>query len=138
MFPYLGNGGGIDEEAGGQVLNKDIPWETYMTARLISEKDLQLIRRYDKRSDELRASMLDEVKTHNQWLHFVLLPPPPLAATPCFVLIITIIIVIITHPSTHPPIHPPIHNWRLVRPCVHSWRSGHHAVPTLQLARCTQ
>jgi hypothetical protein len=32
-----------------------------MTARLITEKDLSLLRRYDKRSDELRASMLDEV-----------------------------------------------------------------------------
>jgi hypothetical protein len=40
---------------------RDVPWETYMTARLITEKDLQLIRRYDKRSEELRGSMLDEV-----------------------------------------------------------------------------
>ena len=106
MFPYLGNGGGIDEEAGGQVLNKDIPWETYMTARLISEKDLQLIRRYDKRSDELRASMLDEVKTHNQWLHFVLLPPPLLLPHP---------VLCSLSPSSsssshiHPHIHPSIH-----------------------------
>lgn len=29
--------------------------------RLISDKDLQLIRRYDKRAPELRAGMLDEV-----------------------------------------------------------------------------
>ena len=44
------------------VLQRDIPWETYMTARLITDKDLQLIRRYDKRSDELQASLLDEVR----------------------------------------------------------------------------
>lgn len=31
-----------------------------MTARLITDKDLSLIRRYDKRNDELRASTLDE------------------------------------------------------------------------------
>jgi V-type H+-transporting ATPase subunit H len=43
-----------------EVLARDIPWETYMTARLISDKDLQLIRRYDKRSEELQASLLDE------------------------------------------------------------------------------
>lgn len=34
--------------------------QTYMTARLIADKDLQLIRRYDKRSEELQASLLDE------------------------------------------------------------------------------
>lgn len=44
------------------ILHRDIPWETYMTARLISDKDLQLIRRYDKRSEELQASLLDEVR----------------------------------------------------------------------------
>lgn len=44
-----------------EVLSRDIPWETYLTARLITDKDLQLIKRYDKRADDLRASMLDEV-----------------------------------------------------------------------------
>lgn len=43
-----------------EILQRDIPWETYMTARLISDKDLQLIRRYDKRSEELQVSLLDE------------------------------------------------------------------------------
>ena len=43
-----------------EILARDIPWETYMTARLIGEGDLQLIRRYDKRSPELQASLLDE------------------------------------------------------------------------------
>ncbi|KAF6263123.1 vacuolar ATP synthase subunit H [Scenedesmus sp. NREL 46B-D3] len=43
-----------------EILSRDIPWEIYMTARLIADKDLQLIRRYDKRSEELQASLLDE------------------------------------------------------------------------------
>lgn len=43
-----------------EILSRDIPWEVYMTARLIADKDLQLIRRYDKRSEELQASVLDE------------------------------------------------------------------------------
>ncbi|MEW5299224.1 MAG: hypothetical protein WDW36_002259 [Sanguina aurantia] len=42
------------------VLQRDIPWDTYMTARLITDKDLQLIRKYDKRSDDQRSSLLDE------------------------------------------------------------------------------
>jgi hypothetical protein len=44
------------------VLSRDIPWETYMTARLITDKDLQLIRRYDKRAEDLQASLVDEVR----------------------------------------------------------------------------
>jgi V-type H+-transporting ATPase subunit H len=43
-----------------EILQGEIPWETYMTARLISDKDLQLIRRYDKRDEELQSSLLDE------------------------------------------------------------------------------
>lgn len=45
-----------------EVLQRDIPWETYMTARLITDKDLQLIRRYDKRAEDLQASLIDEVR----------------------------------------------------------------------------
>ena len=43
------------------VLVRDVPWETYMTARLISDRDLQLIRRYDKKDIEVKASLLEEV-----------------------------------------------------------------------------
>jgi V-type H+-transporting ATPase subunit H len=39
---------------------KEIPWDIYMTARLISDHDLQLLRRYDKRDPEQRAKMLAE------------------------------------------------------------------------------
>jgi len=37
-----------------------VPWETYMTARLISDRDLQLIRRYDKKDGATKASLLGE------------------------------------------------------------------------------
>ena len=32
-----------------------------MTARLIGEREVQLLRRYDKRPEELQSSLLDEV-----------------------------------------------------------------------------
>ncbi|KAL2941448.1 V-type proton ATPase subunit H [Bienertia sinuspersici] len=43
-----------------QVLNRDIPWETYMTTKLITGTALQLLRRYDKKSESQRASLLDD------------------------------------------------------------------------------
>lgn len=43
-----------------QVLRRDIPWETYMTTKLINGTALQLLRRYDKRTESQKASMLDE------------------------------------------------------------------------------
>lgn len=50
-------------EDADKILETSVPWETYTTARLITEKDLALIRRYDKRSEEMRSSMLDEVQS---------------------------------------------------------------------------
>ncbi|KAJ0014671.1 hypothetical protein Pint_20983 [Pistacia integerrima] len=43
-----------------QVLRRDIPWETYMTTKLISGTGLQLLRRYDKKSESYRAQLLDD------------------------------------------------------------------------------
>ncbi|KAJ4973337.1 hypothetical protein NE237_006511 [Protea cynaroides] len=43
-----------------QVLKRDIPWETYMTTKLITGTCLQLLRRYDKRSESYRATLLDD------------------------------------------------------------------------------
>jgi hypothetical protein len=60
-FSYLSD----DPSDLAEVLQRDIPWETYMTARLITDKDLQLIRRYDKRAEDLQASLIDEVE-HRQ------------------------------------------------------------------------
>ena len=44
------------------VLKREIPWDTYLTARLISDRDLQLIKRYDKATKESQASLLKEVR----------------------------------------------------------------------------
>ncbi|KAJ1415262.1 Cytochrome b5, heme-binding site [Sesbania bispinosa] len=43
-----------------QVLMRDIPWETYMSTKLISGTSLQLLRRYDHRSESHRAQLLDD------------------------------------------------------------------------------
>ncbi|XP_057417200.1 V-type proton ATPase subunit H-like [Lotus japonicus] len=43
-----------------QVLSRDIPWETYMSTKLISGTSLQLLRRYDHRSESHRAQLLDD------------------------------------------------------------------------------
>ncbi|KAF5184322.1 V-type proton atpase subunit h [Thalictrum thalictroides] len=42
-----------------QVLKRDIPWETYMTTKLITGTSLQLLRCYDNRSESDRAALLD-------------------------------------------------------------------------------
>ncbi|BDA44912.1 V-type proton ATPase subunit H [Coccomyxa sp. Obi] len=42
------------------VLKRNIAWDTYLTARLISDHDLQLIRRYDKKNTETQADLLQE------------------------------------------------------------------------------
>ncbi|KAI7749563.1 hypothetical protein M8C21_021930 [Ambrosia artemisiifolia] len=42
-----------------QVLRRDVPWETYLTSKLITGKALQQIRRYDKRSENDRAPLLE-------------------------------------------------------------------------------
>ncbi|XP_022718618.1 V-type proton ATPase subunit H-like isoform X2 [Durio zibethinus] len=43
-----------------KVLKRDIPWETYMTTKLISGTGLQLLRRYDNRAENVRAQLLDD------------------------------------------------------------------------------
>jgi V-type H+-transporting ATPase subunit H len=40
--------------------SKEIPWEIYQTARLISDRDLQLLRRYDKKDAQHRKMLLSE------------------------------------------------------------------------------
>lgn len=39
---------------------RDIPWETYMTAKLITSRGLQLLRRYDHRPVNVQAALLEE------------------------------------------------------------------------------
>ncbi|XP_042444451.1 probable V-type proton ATPase subunit H isoform X1 [Zingiber officinale] len=43
-----------------EVLRSDIPWETYMSTKLITGTHLQLLRRYDKKSESQKASLLDD------------------------------------------------------------------------------
>jgi len=43
-----------------EVLKRDIPWETYTTAKLINSTGLQLLRRYDHRPDNVQAALLEE------------------------------------------------------------------------------
>ncbi|GLJ14787.1 hypothetical protein SUGI_0239920 [Cryptomeria japonica] len=43
-----------------QVLKRDIPWETYMTAKLITGTCLQLLRRYDHRPENVQAALIDD------------------------------------------------------------------------------
>ncbi|XP_078163215.1 putative V-type proton ATPase subunit H [Carex rostrata] len=43
-----------------QVLKRDIPWETYMSTKLITSACLQLLRRYDKRPENQKAALLDD------------------------------------------------------------------------------
>ncbi|XP_026389816.1 V-type proton ATPase subunit H-like [Papaver somniferum] len=42
------------------VLKRDIPWETYMSTKLITGTCLQLLRRYDKKPESYRATLLDD------------------------------------------------------------------------------
>ena len=43
------------------VLKREVPWQTYLTARLISDRDLQLIRGYDKKDPEMKREALKQV-----------------------------------------------------------------------------
>ncbi|CAH9079153.1 unnamed protein product [Cuscuta epithymum] len=43
-----------------QVLTRDIPWETYMTTKLITGTGLQLLRRYDKKAESYKSQLLDD------------------------------------------------------------------------------
>ncbi|KAF4384670.1 hypothetical protein F8388_003977, partial [Cannabis sativa] len=43
-----------------KVLERDIPWETYMTTNFISRTCLQLLRNYDKKPHDYKAQLLQE------------------------------------------------------------------------------
>lgn len=44
-----------------KILKRDIPWETYMSTKLISGTGLQSIKRYDKKPLDSKAQLLNEV-----------------------------------------------------------------------------
>ena len=60
-----GEGLGVDPYAHLTVATilrtRDIPWDIYMTARLISDRELQLLRRYDKKEESYQSKLLREV-----------------------------------------------------------------------------
>lgn len=58
---------GRPEDAGSdltteQILKtREVPWESFTSLRLISDRDVQLIRKYDKRKRETQAELLEQV-----------------------------------------------------------------------------
>lgn len=52
---------GQSEPTTAGLLKREIPWDTYLTARLISDRDLQMIRRYDKRERNQQREQLHQV-----------------------------------------------------------------------------
>ena len=49
-----------------QVLRRAIPWDIYKSARFISDRELQLIKRYDKKDASYQAKLLAEVRSPSQ------------------------------------------------------------------------
>jgi len=47
------------------VLRRTIPWESMKNAKLISERDLTMIRKFDKRPASEREDLLDNVSVHD-------------------------------------------------------------------------
>ncbi|KAI3791934.1 hypothetical protein L2E82_05800 [Cichorium intybus] len=43
-----------------KVLRRDIPWEIYLATKLITGTSLQLLRRYDKKTENEKAQLLDD------------------------------------------------------------------------------
>lgn len=43
-----------------EVLRRDIPWETYMSTKVITGTGFQLLRRYDKKAESFKAQLLDD------------------------------------------------------------------------------
>ncbi len=53
-----------------QVLKShEVPWESFTSLRLISDRDAQLIRKYDKRKRDTQAELLEQVGI-NLWRQF--------------------------------------------------------------------
>ncbi len=46
-----------------KVLNQTIPWEGYHRANLILDREQDLIKRYDKKSSDVRNQLVSKVKS---------------------------------------------------------------------------
>ena len=45
----------------------EVPWESFTSLRLISDRDAQLIRKYDKRKRETQAELLEQVSCQPEY-----------------------------------------------------------------------
>lgn len=54
----LGSFQGSDHLENKDVLDEEVAWQAYMTAKLISEEELELIKRFDKQSPGIQDSLL--------------------------------------------------------------------------------
>lgn len=53
--------GGSDLTSELVLKTREVPWESFTSLRLISDRDVQLIRKYDKRKRETQAELLEQV-----------------------------------------------------------------------------
>lgn len=53
--------GDDEDKESARVLSHSHSWDTYFDARLITQQDAQLIRRYDKRDPQVQAGYLQQV-----------------------------------------------------------------------------
>ena len=44
------------------MLTQQVPWSTLVTSRLITDADLQLLQRYDKKDEDEQKRLLNEVR----------------------------------------------------------------------------
>lgn len=59
--------GGTDLTTEQVLRNREVPWESFTSLRLISDRDVQLIRKYDKRKRETQAELLEQVSIRRLW-----------------------------------------------------------------------
>ena len=56
------------EQSTEQILKThEVPWESFTSLRLISDRDAQLIRKYDKRKRETQAELLEQVSCRPEY-----------------------------------------------------------------------
>ncbi|GMH37353.1 hypothetical protein BSKO_05226 [Bryopsis sp. KO-2023] len=56
-FSSIGSSDAMDSKA---ALANEVPWQAYMTAKLITERELELIKGYDKQSEEIQNALLEQ------------------------------------------------------------------------------
>ena len=66
-MPPGGYGDDSSQPTTSSVLKREVPWQTYLTARLISDRDLHLIRGYDKKDLDTKKEALKQVHPYREW-----------------------------------------------------------------------